>query len=98
MLEVGLEQKILSASQLAVHVTPEVLAHHLPPDVMTRVIAAALAAGQRGEQTTPDRLFEALSPDVLVENVPLDVLWRSVDSAAERSGIADRVAGEGIRS
>jgi hypothetical protein len=97
MLGVGLEQKILSASQLVLHVTPEVLAHHLPPDVMTRVLAAALAAGQRGEQTTPERLFETLGPDVLVDNVPLEVLWRCIDAGAERAGIAGDRAGEGQR-
>ena len=93
MLGVGLDQKILSPSQLVVHVTPEVLAHHLPPDVMTKVITSALAAGQRGEQTTPDRLFESLNPDVMVDHVPLEVLWRSIDAGAEKAGIADKSEG-----
>jgi hypothetical protein len=84
MLGAGLDQKLLSPSQLVVHVTPEVLAHHLPPDVMTRVLALSLAAGQM----TPDRVFETLTPDVLVDNVPLEVLWRCIDAAAERAGIA----------
>ena len=96
MLGVGLDQKLVSPGQLVVHVTPEVLAHHLPPDVMTRVLSSALSAGQRGEQATADRLFESLSPDILVDNVPLEVLWRCLDTAAERAGIAG--TGEGGHS
>jgi len=98
MLGVGLDQKLLAPSQLVVHVTPEVLAHHLPPDAMTRVLASALSAGQRGEQATPERLFESLSPDVLVDSVPLEVLWRCLDAAAERAGIAGDRSGEGGHS
>jgi hypothetical protein len=94
MLGVGLDQKILSPSQLVVFVTPEVLAHHLPPDVMSRVLASSLAAGQM----TPDRLFETLSPDILVDNVPLEVLWRCIEAGAERAAIAGDKAGEGVRS
>ena len=98
MLGVGLDQKILSPGQLVVFVTPEVLAHHLPPDVMTRVLASALAAGQRGDQLTPDRLFETLNPEVLADNVPLEVLWRCIDAGAERAGIPGDRPAEGMRS
>ncbi len=96
MLGVGLDQKLLSPSQLVAHLTPEVLAHHLPPDVMSRVLAASLAAGQM----TAERLFETLTPGVLVDSVPLEVLWRGIDAGAERAGIAGTKSdsGEGGRS
>jgi hypothetical protein len=94
MLGVGLDQKLLSPGQLVVHLTPEVLAHHLPADVMSRMIAASLAAGQM----TPDRMFETLTPDVLVDSVPLEVLWRAIDAGAERGGIAAAVPDGEARS
>jgi hypothetical protein len=52
---------------------------------------------------TADRLFETLTPDVLVDSVPLEVLWRSIEAAAERAGIAGRTtatsdANESVRS
>jgi hypothetical protein len=89
MLGVGLEEKLLSPGQLIGFLTPDVLAHHLPADVMTRLLASSLAAGQM----TPDRVFETLTPDVLVDCIPLEVLWRGIDAAAERAGIA----GESVR-
>ncbi|HKE16459.1 MAG TPA: hypothetical protein VKB80_16415 [Kofleriaceae bacterium] len=87
MLSVGMEEKLLSPAQLVGFLTPEVLAHHLPPDVMSRLLASSLAAGQM----TPDRLFETLTPDVLVDSIPLEVLWRGIDAGAERAGIAGEV-------
>ncbi len=97
MLAVGLDQKLLSPSQLVQYVTPEVLAHHLPDDLMTKVLGSALAAGHRGEQLTADRLFEPLPAEVLVANVPLEVLWRCIDGGADRAGISGDRAGEGLR-
>jgi hypothetical protein len=96
MLGVGLDQKLLSPSQLVAHLTPEVLANHLPAEVMSRVLASSLAAGQM----TADRMFETLTPDVLVDSVPLEVLWCAIDAAAERAGIAGprSDASEGVRS
>lgn len=96
VLAVGLEQKILSPGQLIGFLTPEVLAHHLPAEVMSRLLASSLAAGQM----TAERLFETLTPDVLVDTIPLEVLWRGIDAGAERAGIAGSKGdgGEGARS
>jgi hypothetical protein len=99
MLGVGLDHKLLSPSQLVVQLTPEVLANHLPAEVISRLLTSSLAAGQM----TADRLFETLTPDVLVDSVPLEVLWRSIEAAAERAGIAGRTtatsdANESVRS
>jgi hypothetical protein len=64
---------------------------------MSRVLGGALAAGQRGEQLTAERLFEPLTPEVLVDNVPLEVLWRCIDGGADRAGITGDKPGEGMR-
>jgi hypothetical protein len=84
MLQVGLEEKVVTPALLVGFVNPDVLAHHLPPELLSKLLAAALAAGAM----TPERLLETLPPSVLADNIPLDVLWRAVEAGAERTGIA----------
>jgi hypothetical protein len=84
MLQVGLEEKVVTPALLVGFVNPDVLAHHLPPELLSKLLTAALAAGAM----TPERLLEVLTPAVLAENVPHDVLWRCVEAGAERTGIA----------
>lgn len=80
----GLEHEIFAPSDLIQHATPDVLAAHLPPELLSRVLAAALAAGAM----TPERVFETVTPEVLAQHVPLDVLWACIAAAAERAGVA----------
>lgn len=70
-------------SQVLSHVTPEVMAHNLPPEVMSQVLQLSLAAGAM----TPERILETLSPDLLAEHIPHAVLWECVVAAAEREGL-----------
>jgi hypothetical protein len=84
MLQIGLEEKVVTPALLVGFVNPDVLAHHLPPELLSKLLAAALAAGAM----TPERLLETLTPAVLADNIPLDVLWRAVEAGAERTGIA----------
>jgi len=85
IIESGLTENIFGPSEVLTHVTPEVMANHLPADVMTKVLQKSLAAGAM----TPDGVLETLSPKVLSEHIPLPVLWKCVSEAAEKSGIAD---------
>lgn len=95
MLQVGLEEKVVTPALLVGFVSPDVLAHHLPPELLSKLLAAALAAGAM----TPERLIETLTPEVLADNVPLDVLWRCLEAGAERTGIAGEPGhGQGSRS
>ena len=84
MLKAGLEGKLIDPSQVMAFVTPEVLAHNLPPDLMSRILTTSLASGAM----TPERLLETLNPDVLCEHVPLDVLWSCISAGVDRAGIA----------
>ena len=84
MVQVSLDEGILSPPQLLQYATPDVLAQHLPPEVLSRLLEVALSTGS----LRPDTLLDALSPAVLAEHLPLEVLWRCVDDAAERAGIA----------
>ncbi len=84
MMESGLDNQIFGPSDVLDHATPEVLANNLPPDLLSKVLAASLAAGSM----TPDRVIETVTPDVMAKHLPHDVLWQCIAAAAARAGIA----------
>jgi len=90
MLHIGLEEKVVTPALLVGFVTPDVLAHHLPPELLSKLLTAALAAGAM----TPERILETLTPEVLADNIPLEVVWRCVEAGAERTGIAGDQGGK----
>ena len=59
------------------------LATNLPPELLSKVLAASLAAGAM----TPERVLETVTPDVMARHLPHDVLWECIAAAAERAGI-----------
>ena len=81
----GLEQRIMEPKHVLEHATPEVLAAHLPPALMSQVLQASLAAGSM----TPERILETVTPDIMAEHIPHDVLWSCISEAAQRAGIVD---------
>jgi hypothetical protein len=83
MMESGLEQKIFAPSDVLTHATPDVLATNLPPELLSKVLAASLAAGAM----TPERVLETVTPDVMSQHLPHDVLWDCIARAAERAGV-----------
>jgi hypothetical protein len=87
MMESGLENDIFAPSDVLAHATPDVLATHLPPDLLSRVLAASLAAGSM----TPDRVLETVTPDLLARHVPHEVLWQCIAAAASRAGVKKTV-------
>lgn len=84
MLQVGIEEKVVTPALIMAHVTPDILAHHLPPDVMSKILAAALTKGEMSAES----LLDTLEPEVLVDNVPLGKVWECIEAGAERTGIA----------
>ncbi|MEZ4367068.1 MAG: hypothetical protein R2939_12410 [Kofleriaceae bacterium] len=86
MVEAGLDQKIFGPSDILAHATPEVLASHLPPDLLSKVLSASLAAGAM----TPERVLETVTPELLARHVPHDVLWSCIVAAAQRAGVTGR--------
>ena len=83
MTESGLEQKIFAPSDVLTHATPDVLATNLPPELLSKVLAASLAAGAM----TPERVLETVTPEVMSQHLPHDVLWDCIARAAERAGV-----------
>jgi len=86
VVESGLQNQIFNASDVLAHATPDVLAAHLPPELLSKVLAASLASGTM----TPDRVLETVTPEVLARHVPHEVLWACIAAAAERAGVAAR--------
>jgi hypothetical protein len=83
MMESGLEHSIFAPSDVLAHATPDVLATHLPPELLSKILASSLAAGSM----TPDRVLETLTPELLARHLPHDVLWACIAAAAARAGV-----------
>lgn len=85
ILKAGLEERVFGPVDVLAHVTPEILARHLPAEVMSNVLTSALEGGSM----TPERVLEAASPEVLAEHIPHEALWACVAEAAERAGLSE---------
>src|SRR3954454_24963184 len=83
VMESGLENDIFAASDVLAHATPDVLASHLPPELLSKVLASSLAAGAM----TPERVLETVTPEMLAKHLPHDVLWQCIAAAAARAGV-----------
>ncbi|MBL4634825.1 MAG: hypothetical protein JKY56_13210 [Kofleriaceae bacterium] len=86
MIQAGLEHEIFEPEQVLNHVTPEVMAHNLPPEIMSQVLQISLAAGEM----TPEKIMEALNPEVLAEHIPHEVLWECIAAAADREALRNK--------
>src|SRR3569623_3729880 len=87
VVESGLQNQIFNPSDVLAHATPDVLANHLPPDLLSKVLQASLSAGSM----TPERVLETVTPEVLARHVPLEVLWACIAAAAARAGLTNQV-------
>lgn len=84
MMESGLQHDMFAPQDVLAHATPDVLASHLPPELLGKVLQASLAAGAM----TPERVLETVTPEVLAKHIPHDVLWACIAAAAERAGVS----------
>ncbi len=83
VVQSGLSNQIFNCADVLAHATPDVLANHLPPELLSKVLSASLAAGSM----TPDRVLETVTPDLLAKHLPHEVLWACVEAAAVRAGV-----------
>jgi hypothetical protein len=84
MMESGLEHQVFAPTDVLAHATPDVLANHLPPELLSKVLASSLATGSM----TPERVLETVTPELLAKHLPHDVLWACIAAAAARAGVA----------
>ncbi|MEO8551195.1 MAG: hypothetical protein ABI678_14530 [Kofleriaceae bacterium] len=83
----GLENQIFNPADVLAHATPDVLASHLPAELLSKVLAASLAAGAM----TPERVLETVTPEMLATHIPHEVLWACIAAAAARAGVTNVV-------
>jgi hypothetical protein len=84
VVESGLQNQIFNASDVLAHATPDVLATNLPAELLSKILAASLAAGAM----TPERVLETLTPELMAAHLPHDVLWACIAAAATRAGVS----------
>ncbi len=80
IIGMGLELETVSPDDVLRHITPEVLAHHLPVALKAKLLHASLNA----ERMTPALVVESIGVEGLVEHSPMPALWAVVRSAVER--------------
>lgn len=85
MMKAGLDERLFEPADVLMHITPEVLAEHLPPEVLAQVFEMSLSAGAM----TPERILEIVSPELLAMHVPHDVLWACIAGGARQAGLAE---------
>ncbi len=83
VVQSGLEHQIFTPTDVLAHATPDVLANHLPPELLSKVLQSSLAAGSM----TPDRVLATVTPELLAKHIPHDVLWACIQAAAARAGV-----------
>src|SRR6476659_9419675 len=83
VVESGLQNEIFNPSDVLAHATPDVLASHLPPELLSKVLSSSLAAGSM----TPERVLETVTPEVMAKHLPHEVLWQCIAAAAARAGV-----------
>ena len=80
-LRSGVETGMVSAADVLRHVTPEVLASHLPPATIAKLIEASLAAAVMDAQL----VLDTVGIDTLAEHVPTNVLWACLAEMAAKA-------------
>ena len=76
----GLELETVTPDDVLRHITPEVLAHHLPVALKAKLLHASLNA----ERMTPALIVESIGVEGLVEHSPMPALWAVSRGAGAR--------------
>jgi hypothetical protein len=80
VIGMGLELEAVTPEDVIRHITPEVLAHHLPVALKAKLLHASLNA----ERMTPALIVESVGIEALVEHSPMPALWAVIRGAVER--------------
>jgi len=79
VLESGLSNGVILPHHVLEHATPNVLAQHLPPELMASLLQNSLKAGS----LTPDSLIDTLGAAGLAAHLPHELVWNITVSAVE---------------
>ncbi len=90
----GLELAVITPEDVLGHVTPDVLAHHMPIALKAKLLQASLSA----ERMTPDLVVQVVGIEALAEHAPMPILWACVRACAARQlqGQADASPGASV--
>jgi len=90
VIGMGLELETVTPDDVIRHITPEVLAHHLPVALKAKLLHASLNA----ERMTPALIVESIGVEALVEHSPMPALWAVIRGSVERQlgSLPDRPA------
>jgi len=77
--------EIVGAAQILDHVTPEVMANHLPAELVTEILSRSLAEGSM----SPESVMTTLTPEKLANHIPTHILWKCVADAAKAAGLTE---------
>ena len=80
----AIKHGVFRPADVVVHATPEVLAQHLPKELIIRLFEVAFDAGK----LTPEGVLGVAPPSTLVKHIAPSTLWDVVRDAAARHGIA----------
>ena len=93
VIGMGLELETVTPDDVLRHITPEVLAHHLPVALKAKLLHASLNA----ERMTPALIVESVGVEALVEHSPMPALWAVIRGSVERQlgALPERVPAHG---
>lgn len=77
----ALDFEVMSPDEVFHHVSMDVLAHHLPEELKSRLLRAALEADAMNAML----ILDTLGVDAIAEHAPVHLLWQCVADAASRS-------------
>jgi hypothetical protein len=77
----ALREELVSEQELLTQIDPEVLAIHLPQELVGRLLAL-----EHGELTATG-VMVAVTPEILAAHVPHDLLWACIRMGAQRAGL-----------
>lgn len=91
IIQSAMEEELVGPRKVLEHVTPEVMANHLPPSLMSEILSKSLSAGAM----RPDLVLATLNPEKLAEHVPHEILWSCLAEAGSEAGMEDGSGGVG---
>lgn len=85
----ALDADLVAPRMILGHVTPEVMANHLPPALMSDILTKSLSAGAM----RPELVLVTLNPELLAEHIPPEILWACIAEAGTEAGMEEADGG-----